>query len=469
MRDLFILAILLILVPVSVDAQSPSSRIYVHRIEFLNTERINDEVLRRRMLLAEGTYLNTTELEKSRLRLEGLPYVERAQVALRPVKGATDQVDVLITITEAPARQYGGGGGYSESQHLSLHGFFVNENLFGSGQRFSARIEGSEFHNRAELAHTNPIAHSNDLSRTVALSYRQIDQLTADTSELDANLLSGRLEYSYRIAEQQSIRAGLSLYDAELTTNLLTSSQLVDWVQTNGNPVLQGSHSSTEFVTAEFLFGWRHDTRDTAIFPNSGIEQRFSLNAAVPGSEVEYVTASYELDKYWPLSGGWTVKLGTDLAYGAKYGPDTTSLAPNLNWFAGGPDSVRGYGESQLGPRDSLGNPYGGNLFVSSQLELMPPLPEKWQKRLRLSFFYDIGNVFSTENVIFSDNNGQTLDYSFEFSELRQSVGVAAQIVLPLGVLRLSYGVPLNENDGSANPFLRDDITRFQIAIGVDF
>jgi outer membrane protein insertion porin family len=44
----------------------------------------------------------------------------------------------------------------------------------------------------------------------------------------------------------------------------------------------------------------------------------------------------------------------------------TTALPPYLNYFAGGPDSVRGYRESTLGPRDNIGigNPYGGNLRV---------------------------------------------------------------------------------------------------------
>ena len=130
---------------------------------------------------------------------------------------------------------------------------------------------------------------------------------------------------------------------------------------------------------------------------------------------------------------------------------------------------MRGYRENRLGPRDSLGNPYGGNLFVSNQFELMMPLPEKWQRHMRIGLFYDIGNVFSTENVGFVDDDGQILDYGFDFSELRQSVGVSAQILMPIGLLRLSYGIPLNANDDNPNRFLRDDIKRFQIAIGVDF
>ena len=457
------------MLPGLLQAQAGDGRIYVNRIVFLGTDRINDKLLRRELSQLEGTHINTVALEKSRLRLERLPYVKRAQVILRPVKDAPDQVDVLITITEAPARRYGGGGGYSESHRVSVNGYFINENLFGTGQRFSARVEASEFHTTAQLSHTEPYVRPNGVSRTIALSSRRFDQLTADTTELEGDLVTVRLEYGYQVAERQAIRLGLALQDAQLTTGPLTSSQLEHWVRNNGNPTVRGNETSTDYLTAEFLLGWQHDTRDQKVFPNTGVEQLLRLKIAVPGSEVEYYTIDYELSKYWSLNDGWTVRLGTKLGYGAKYGSNTSSLAPNLNWFAGGPNSVRGYRENRLGPKDSLGNPYGGNAFVSTQFELMMPLPEKWQRHTRIGFFYDIGNVFSTENVVFLDDDGQSLDYTFEFSELRQSVGIAAQILMPFGVLRLSYGVPLNAEDDNPNRFLRDDIERFQIAVGVDF
>lgn len=469
MRHLCLLAVLFLLMPSPAQAQAGDGRIYVKRIVFLGTEGINDEVLRREMTQLEGAVIDTVALEKSRLRLERLPYVARAQVGQRPVKDAPDQVDILISITEAPAREYRVGGAFSESFRLSGFGYFINENLFGTGQRLFAQVEGSEFHTAAQLSHTNPYAHADGISRTLGFSARRFNQLTADTTELEGDLVRAKLEYGYRIAERQSIRLGVALEDAELTTGALTSTQIEDWVQNNGNPVVQGSESSTDMLTAELLFGWHHDTRDNKVFPNTGIEQKIGLRAAIPGSDIEYYAIEYGLNKYWSLNGGWTATIGASLAYGAKYGSKTTSLAPNLNWFAGGPNSVRGYRENRLGPQDSLGNPFGGNLFVASQFELLMPLPEKWQKRTRIGFFYDVGNVFSTEDLSFIDDGGQTLDYSFDFSELRQSVGVSARILMPIGLLRLSYGIPIDADDQNPNRFLRDDVQRFQVAIGVNF
>ena len=200
----------------------------------------------------------------------------------------------------------------------------------------SGRVESSEFHSAAQISHTNPYAHSNGISRNIGLSWRQFDQLTADTTELEGDLLRATLEYGYQIAESQSIRLGLALQRTELNTGLLASNQLENWVRNNGDSVLRGNTPSTDFVTADFLFGWNHDTRNKSVFPDAGLEQHLDLKIVAPGSEIEYYTIEYGLSKYWSLNGGWTAKFEGNLGFGARYGSKTTSLVPNLNWFAGG-------------------------------------------------------------------------------------------------------------------------------------
>ncbi len=469
MRCALSLIVLLTLLPVELLAQAGDGRIYVRRIEFVGTNDVDDDVLRQAVTQLEGTFVNTTELERSRIRLERLPFVARAEIAQRPVDGAPDQVDVLINITEAPAREYRVGGAWSESQRLSGYGYFVNENFLGTGQRVFAQVEASEFYRALQLSHTDRFVGTSDVSRTLELSLRSFDQLTADTTALEGDLARLGLSYSYRIAERQSVRLGLVLQDAELNTGSIVSSQLDEWIRSNGNPSVSPNGASTDYLLGEFQLGWHHDTRNRSVFPDTGLEQRARLRLVVPGSEVEYFAFDYELNKYWTLGAGWTARFGAELGYGEEYGSSTTSLPPNLHWFAGGANTVRGYRENRLGPKDSLGNPYGGNLFLASQFELMMPLPEKWQENLRLGFFYDVGNTFSTEDIDFVDDAGNSLDYGFDVSELRHSAGIAARVRLPIGILRLSYGIPLNADDDNPNRFLRDDVERFQIAIGVGF
>ncbi len=70
-------------------------------------------------------------------------------------------------------------------------------------------------------------------------------------------------------------------------------------------------------------------------------------------------------------------------SYAQPFG-NTTAVPPNRNFYIGGPDSVRGFRESTLGPRDSLGNAYGGDMALTGQLEAILPVPQKFQQSARL-------------------------------------------------------------------------------------
>jgi outer membrane protein assembly factor BamA len=80
-----------------------------------------------------------------------------------------------------------------------------------------------------------------------------------------------------------------------------------------------------------------------------------------------------------------------------------------------------------------------------------------------------VGSVFATEDVAFADAAGVPVDYGFDPSALRRSIGLTAEVLSPFGALRLSYAVPSGADDRHPNPFLRDEVDRFQISLGVDF
>ena len=168
-----------------------------------------------------------------------------------------------------------------------------------------------------------------------------------------------------------------------------------------------------------------------------------------------------------PITNRWIVKLNTDLAIGEGIN-DTTALPPYKQFFGGGPQSVRGFRESYLGPRDTFGNPYGGNVLVAGQLELILPLPEKLSSQARASVFYDFGNVFNTGEVAFTDRLGSPVAYEPDFDELRVSVGVGVEWLAPLGLFRFSYAYPLNQYEGN-DRYFGDDVERFQFSIGQAF
>ena len=133
---------------------------------------------------------------------------------------------------------------------------------------------------------------------------------------------------------------------------------------------------------------------------------------------------------------------------------------------------MRAFRESFLGPKDQFGNPYGGNFRITSQNELIFPMPAKFAQTARVSAFFDMGNVFETSSKLtFYGPNGITpVDYNFHgFSDLRRSVGIAVQWLAPLGLFRFSFGIPLNSKPGNGYTTWGDQTEGFQFSVGNAF
>jgi outer membrane protein insertion porin family len=457
----------------------PGNRAYVRNITFAGTTGINDDVLRREIRQMEGGYLSNAAVERSKIRLQRLPYIERVEVETNPVPGTADLVDVTYQVKEGLPGQFSGGIGYSESQSVLLNGSFVHSNFLGTGNRVAAEINAGRYSKVFSMSHTDPYTTVDGVARTVSATYRRIDQYTTASSDFKTETGTLGLDYGWPITEFQSLRLGAAAQRSDLFTDPNASArQAVDWVRANGNaytrentigvPPITLTYFGTKFDTFELSAGWSYDSRNRAIFADRGARHRVSFGYTLPGSEVEYYSVNYDFLQFIPLGRWLTFMINTDLNYGDALG-DTTSLPPYRRYFAGGPETVRGYRESRLGPKDSFGNPYGGNLKFTNQFELLLPMPEKWRNSARFSLFFDIGNVFATDDVQFYGRDGVTpVDYDFSFDRLRYSTGIAAQWMAPLGVFRFSYAVPLNKFEGNAVEF-KDETEGFQFSIGQAF
>lgn len=479
-----LLGVALFLVSLPPPSPGQPARVYVRRIEFAGVTHSNDEVLRRELLQLESTYLNSVALERSLARLERLPFVSSATARLQPVGKAGDLVDVVIEIVEAPARRYGIGGAYTAALRGRLNGYYVDENLGGTGRRFEIRAEGNELFFAGEIGYVQPYARPTGVSRTIAASARRFDRLTVDSSSLDAELRSVRLEYSYRVGDAGDepfaarplegsadlrgtrLAFGVEVGRAKLAAGPETPAQLKSWIAAAD---ADADPSRTAFTTADFTLRWRSDTRDAATFATRGGERTVAVRATLPGSDVRYWRIDYDAARYWALGPRWTAGLTTRLGIAGALDEELPSAPPYLNRLAGGPATVRGYRDGTLGPRDSAARPYGGDLLVAAQAEWLTPWPRRFEERLRTGFFYDVGNVFSADDTAFADETGAPLDYGFDATELRQSIGIVARIRIPLGMLAVSYALPLDARRHAASPFARDDLERLQLTIGVDF
>jgi outer membrane protein insertion porin family len=467
----------------------PGNRVYVRHINFNNITAINDETLRREMRQLEGGWLSNSAIERSKERLQRLPYIEKVEFENKPVAGSADLVDVDYNIKEGLPGQFGGGIGYSESQKFSLNGNFVHSNFMGTGDRIALEINAGKYSKSYVFSHTDPYTTIDGVARTSSLSIRDITQFVAASSAFSTKQLTGAVQWSYPITEYQYLQAGVSANKNTLVVSQgYSAQQAVDWVKsngktyqrdltdTNGDGVVNSLDSpytvyGTDFYTYELTAGWNFDTRNRALFADRGMHLALSGRITLPVSNVRYYSTNFQFLQYIPIWRKWLLSINSTLDFANPIG-STTSLPPYLNYYAGGPDSVRGFRESRLGPRDNIGygNPYGGNFRVVNRAELIFPVPEKWRSSARVSWFYDIGNVFQTgDKVHFLGVDDITpVDYHFSYANLKRSTGIAVQWLAPLGLFRFSYGVPLNPFSGNTVRF-NDETERFQFSIGQAF
>jgi outer membrane protein insertion porin family len=466
----------------------PGSRVYVRNISFKGTTRSNDETLRRELRQLEGALMSNLALERSKQRLQQQPFLETVDFESTPVPGSPDLVDVTFNVKERPSATISGGIGYSAAQKFMLQASFQDSDFMGSGNAVGLQVDAGPYNKIYSFSHTDPYATIEGVSRTVSLTYRSSTQFVSASSQFKSDNLALGINYGYPISEFQRVSAGVAFGRYDLVTYQGSSAQqAVDWVKSNGHPytevLLYNSllADGTSVTNATYLYGskyntfelnagWQYDSRNRGLFADRGQRHTFGVSV-VPTGSVQYYIASYNATGYVPLFLGTTLGLSTTLGYGDSLG-HTTSLPPYKRFYAGGPDTVRGYYDSSLGPVDTRGNPYGGNLITVARAEVILPLPAKWQTSARATLFYDIGNVFSEDNTKYVGRDLQTpVEYKFSYnkwpwSELKESTGIAVQWLAPsLGIFRFSYGIPLNNYHGDAVHF-GDRTEYFQFTIG---
>src|SRR3984957_2750088 len=166
----------------------PGNRVYVRNITFSGVKRINDEVLRREMRILEGGWLSNVGLDRSKQRLQKLPYITKVDEETTPVPGSSDQVDTEFKIEEGPGASLSGGVCYSETYKFELNGNYTDANWLGSGQRVSVSLEAGLYNKSYGFSETNPYTNVDNLTRTYSFSFRDTSQFTSTSSSFSTKI-----------------------------------------------------------------------------------------------------------------------------------------------------------------------------------------------------------------------------------------------------------------------------------------
>jgi outer membrane protein insertion porin family len=417
----------------------PGKRVYVRRINLAGNTGTRDEVLRREMRQMEGGWYSTEQVERSRTRIDRLGFFEDVNVETPTVPGTTDQLDVNYSVTETSSGSITAGAGFSQTSGVLFNASIQQQNFLGTGKRVAFTFDNSEINTVYRFSYTNPFWTVDGVSRGFSLGYRKTDADEANLSDYSTDTRNADVNFGIPINEYDTIRFSAGYQGLDLKTNSSSPLQVTDFIDEHGD----------SFDDAVFTASWSHDSRNKILFTDTGGLQRISLETTTPGSGLEYYKLTYQQQRFIPLTRELTLGLKGNLGYGDGFG-DYEQLPFFENFFAGGVRSVRGFEDNTLGPEDSDGDPIGGAFLMVFNAEVIFPIPfVEDTQGVRLSAFFDVGNVFEDYN-------------NFDAGELRYSVGLAGLWLSPLGPISMSLGFPLNAESG-------DDEQNFQFTVGTFF
>jgi outer membrane protein insertion porin family len=437
----------------------PKQRVYVQRVLFNGNNKTLDEVYRREMRQMEGAWYSSDAVERSKVRLQRLTFVESAEVTTPAVPGTDDKVDVVFDVKERFSGSFEIGLGYSAANGTAFTTSITQNNLFGRGNALAFSVNKSEVVEDLNTTFTEPYYTDDGISRQTGLFYRQIDTSQTLLSDYVMNSAGGSLEYGIPMNEYSRFGVGITVNHTEVIPSQFSLFEVREFLNHYGNDYDQYM-ANLSYV---------YDSRNRGVFPTRGARQQLSAELSLPVSDLDYYKFNYAADYYWPAIGTTLFHLKYNIGLGfPKDDPYELGIPFFEKYVAGGLSTLRGFKSRSIAPRGKqfttggvvvpTNNPLGGDLLTVGSLEfVLPPLGDS--ASMRTVLFYDFGNVFPSY-------------YDFDASEFRTSVGIAHNWLAPIGPMTFSYAKPLEYDKGNKFPGDKGDkeyIDRFDFSVGGTF
>ncbi len=424
-------------------------RVYVRIIDIVGNRYTRDEVIRREMRQLEGAWYSSALINISKSRLQRLGLFESVTIDTIPVPGTQEQVDLQVVVKERSTGSALASVGYSDDDGVLFGLQFQQRNLFGTGKELALAFNNSDAVEEVSIDYTNPYLTEDGISRKISLQTRDVDSSDIDTAEYILSSDSIGTNYRIPISETNSFNVGLTLEGLELESGSQTPHEFTR--------VIDQYPNADQLIVNAGIF---RDSRNDFFFPTDGSTGLANVEWSVPGSDFEFYKVNLQGSYYIPIN-RMSFKGSLSLGYGDGYGEtaDNGGLPFFKNYFAGGSRTVRGYGSRSLGPKsaDSKENrqrnitpkPTGGSKRLLMNAELLFPTFGSEAKDKRIGLFSDGGWVWAGDDPV-------------ELDDMRYSAGFFFNWFSAIGPLTISYGVPLNKEDG-------DDIQELQISLGTVF
>src|SRR6266436_2146946 len=370
---------------------------------------------------------------------------------IKPVPFDGHLLRLDISAEEAKSKEFGFSIGYGTYEGGIFGVQYRDRDLFGYGRPLTTSIEVSQRGYKGEILYEDPFFFDTDFSLKARLA-----ALTFDFEGYTKFELGGRLELTRKITK----------YDEAGVVFAVRHVKIID---ADIKPIFLGDE---KYFVNTLGFTNTLDMRESPFVTPRGflINNTLDLASSAFGSDIEFIRGTIRVGYYLPFGrkpltpGVVEDKPGTPLqrwvqqssiAFGARAGiihsltvsgpEEATAIPIDERFFNGGSDTVRSFGERDLGPHDHRDHPLGGEFFTVFNVEYTFPIFGELQGAI----FTDAGNLLPT-----SEEPG--------LDDMRYAIGAGLRYKLPVGPIRLDYGV-------NPDPHPQEDFGAFHFSFGFAF
>ena len=455
----------------------PGPRTWIGAVEVTGSQSLSPEVVRRFLDVNEGDLYRQERILEGQRNLYGLEAIQYANIQTSPMTETDSLYRLTAEITESSMRRVRVGGGFTTTDCIQTEGRFVHRNLFGGARRLEATASASnilarEFQGGLPCPGVSEDPTYQELNYQFQLNLRQ-PYFLSGRNRLDASLFLGRESVpdiyvrntgGGELSVTRRLRPGMNLSLAarpELTSFGRASADVFFCV--NFGFCTPGD---IDFITrsrwlSPLRVDWQYDRTNAPFSPTSGFYADAEVEVAdrITGSEYPYMRFVVDAADFSTVAGDlvFAVHLRSSLVEptgggafqrsGGVLEDEVEVVHPRKRFFAGGPNSVRGFDQFLLGPTVLLLNaneyctgattleecvptlapsafeerPVGGNALIESSFELRWRTSEDWE----VVGFLDVGELAADLGTI---------------EPPVASPGVGVRFFSPVGPLRLDIG-----------------------------
>jgi outer membrane protein insertion porin family len=431
-------------------------RLYVDRINIRGNTRTMDRVIRREFDLAEGDALNRVQVERAERRLNQLGYFRAVRITREPGAGP-DRVVLNVNVDEQSTGEVSFGAGYASNEGIIGDISVTERNFLGRGQIVRAAVGFGEKRRNVDFSFTEPYFLDRRLAAGFDIFYRQT--LQSRTQSYDQTIFGGGVRLGVAITEHLSGQLRYRLYEQRVNIpdaywNCSPAKPGVaaiplPWCLFDGEAswALKSAQGSAlvSMAGGSLIFNRLDQQRN----PRNGLFAELSVDIAGLGGDVSFVRTTFDGRAYYNFVDDLVGMLRFQAGHMAGWG--NNGGVRIVDSFFRGPDLVRGFAGSGIGPRDvstSRLDALGGTAYFGATAELQFPIPFIPEELgLRGALFADAGTLFSVGNLGAGNfwvrctaiNTPAGCNYVDDPWAIRSSVGASLLWQSPVGPLRFDF------------------------------